>query len=46
MTVVADVFWKLKSVKCMVSQMSKELRFIAPSYFKYVEGSQKLVKSP
>ena len=36
MTVVADVFSKLKAVKCIVRQVFKEPRVIATSYRKYV----------
>ena len=46
MTLVAYAFSKLRTVKCMVRQMFKEPRFIAPSYCQHVEGSQTLVKSP
>ena len=46
MSLVADVFSKLKAVKGMVRQMSKESRFITPSDCQYVERSQTLVKSP
>ena len=46
MTLVAYVFSKLQTVKCMVRQRSKEHRFMAPSYCQHVEWSQELAKSP
>ena len=45
MTLVADVFPKLQTVKSMVRQISKEPRFIALFYCQYIKLCQTLVKS-
>ena len=46
MAFLAYAFSKLQTVKCMVRQISKKRRFIAPFYCQHIKWPQTLGKSP